>query len=84
MTFSPNAWNSYVVFLPLKFSLTIIYLAFAPIRAPQPEHFSAQVARGLHEGAQPPRFFLLSYGETPSYLNKRVVRSFNLPYIALL
>ena len=29
-------------------------------------------------------FHLLSYGETPSYLNKRVVRSFNLPYIALL
>ena len=27
---------------------------------------------------------LLSYGETPSYPNKRVVRSFNLPYVALL
>ena len=29
-------------------------------------------------------FCLLSYGETPSYPNKRVVRSFNLPYVALL
>ena len=29
-----NAWNSYVIFLPLKFSLTIVYLTFAPIKAP--------------------------------------------------
>ena len=29
-------------------------------------------------------FLLLSHGEAPSYLNKRVVRSFNLPYVALL
>ena len=29
-------------------------------------------------------FCLLSYGETPSYLNKRVVHSFSLPYVALL
>ena len=27
---------------------------------------------------------LVLYEETPSYLNKRVVRSFNLPYVALL
>ena len=89
MTFSPNDWNGYVIFLPLKYSLTIVYLAFAPIRAPRPKHFSTRVARGLHEGTLLPLFFasyhiLLSYGETPSYPNKRVVRSFNLPYVALL
>ena len=58
MTFSPNAWNSYVIFLPVIFSLTVVYLAFAPIRAPQPEHFSARVTRGLHEGALLPLFFV--------------------------
>ena len=45
-------------FLPLKFSLTIVYLAFAPIRAPRPKHFSAWVARGLNEGALLPLFFV--------------------------
>ena len=29
-------------------------------------------------------FRLLSHGEAPSYPNKRVVHSFNLPYVALL
>ena len=79
-----NAWNSYVIF-SLKFSLTIVYLTFAPIKAPRPETLLARVARGLHEGALLPLFFrLLLYGETPSYANKRIVRSFNLPYVALL
>ena len=57
MPFSPNAWNSYVIF-SLSFSLTIVYLAFAPIRAPRLEHFLAWVAWGLHEGALPPLFFV--------------------------
>ena len=56
-TFSPTLGTA-VIFLPLKFSLTIVYLAFAPIRAPRPEHFSARVARGLNEGALLPLFFV--------------------------
>jgi len=74
-------------FLFLSFSLTFVYLANAPIKAPQPEHFSARGARGLYYPYV--LFFtlstlLLSYGETPSYPNKRAIHSFDLPYIALL
>ena len=57
-TFSPNAWNSYAIFLPLNFSLTIVYLAFAPIRAPRPEHFLARGTQGLHEGTLLPLFLV--------------------------
>ena len=40
-----NAWNSYVIF-SVSFSLTIVYLTFAPIKAPRPEHFWPVSLRG--------------------------------------
>ena len=57
-------------FLFLSFSLTFVYLAKAPIKAPRPEHFLARGALGLHQGALLPLYFVftlstlvLSYGE---------------------
>ena len=81
-----NTWNSEHLrrFFPLKFSLTIVYLTFAPIKAPRPEYFRPGSLRGSTRVHYHLSFRLLSYGNTPSYLNKRVVRSFNLPYVALL
>ena len=85
MTSSPNAWNNYVVSLPLTFSLTNVYLAYAPIKAPRPEHFFGPGRSGAPlGGTTSPLFCLLLYGEFPSYPIKRVVCSFILPYIALL
>ena len=45
-------------FLPLNFSLIIVYLAFAPIRASRLEHYLAWVAQELHEGTLLPLFFV--------------------------
>ena len=82
--FSLNAWNNYVIF-PLNFSLTIVYLAYAPIKAPRPEHFFGLGRSGAPLGYTTASLFcLLSYGEIPSNPTKRIVCSFNLPYVALL
>ena len=47
-----------MLFLPLKFSLTIVYLAFAPIKSAPTRTLLARVAWGLHEGALLPLFFV--------------------------
>ena len=70
---------------PLSFSLTIVYLAYAPIRAPRPEHSFGPGRSGAPLGYTTMSLFcLLSYGEIPSYPTKRIVCSFHLPYVALL
>ena len=72
-------------FLPLKFSLTIVYLVFAPIRAPRPEHFFQPGALGGSTRGHYYLFVLLinHMREIPSYPIERVVRSFKLPYVTL-
>jgi hypothetical protein len=84
MPLSLNARNSYVTF-PLSFSLTIVYLAYAPIRTPRPENSFGPGRSGAPLGCTTTSLFcLLSYGEIPSYPTKRIACSFNLPYVALL
>ena len=85
MTLSLNAWNSYVIFSSPKFQSYHYLLSVRSCRStPTRTLFGSGRSGAPLGGTTTSLFCLLSYGEIPSYPTKRVVCSFNLPYVALL